>query len=75
MPCAKHSLAEAETVVGYDGECPLCLRARLTAVEEENQKLRAAYTRLVGRLRHAVPQSLRLLTEESLCKGEDDGVG
>lgn len=29
MPCGKHSLAKAETVVGFGGVCPGCLHARL----------------------------------------------
>lgn len=33
--CGLHTLAEAETVVGFDGVCPTCLLTRLDSLERE----------------------------------------
>jgi hypothetical protein len=32
LPCGKHSLSEAETSLAWDGLCPLCQEAQLSAV-------------------------------------------
>ena len=42
---------------------PCDLRSRLALAETENEHLRAAYVRLVERLRLATPESLRAVTE------------